>query len=359
MSSNTGLAAGRCLVGGILGAGWSQATDAVTHGLQDFDTWGSLTGVPHVSEATTLYVGNSLTTSSVTAYTASIASFTGHVIWSIPGFPSSDSSPTYQKLLAGNYDSNFQQVFAAIQAATPKATVRPFWELEGNWFGWGQLLRSSNGYSDSVFAEAWDHVYTIGTQTEGFTGTWDFNARLYNGWSPENIPMNPAHYDVHSVDQYSMGQLSSQTQQSAWTNNDLPVYNLMCTIAARDGKRIGFSEVATGFRQDGTSMGDDALWLSNVFGVAKTHDCAYFCYFDDNDPTGGGTNITNRFQMATPATLYQPSTFSTSSYFPNTAAVWQAQATSANLTYVPATQTVSPSTGIPGSSLRRTTRYIM
>lgn len=328
-------------VGNILGAGWSQASGAITSGLASLDSWWSLGGITKHSTVTTVYAGGGFSSGSVTAYSASLAGYTGHVIWSVHGFP--DSGGTYDQLLAGNFDSGFTAMFTAIAAVTPNATIRWAWESQGNWFNSGQGYPGS-GYTDAKFAAAWDRVWGIGNGICP-TFTWEWNTGLFGSYSPINVPMNPAHYDIIATDEYTSRGSAAVSNTQAWTSTQLPNYELVATIAARDKKAIGFSEVATWYRSDGTGCGDDDYWMTQFPAWIKQHDVRYFAYFNDNDPTGGSPGtVTNRCMLALPTTYYSAGPFHTdTTFFPKSAPIWQGSLwTPSNLAFTPATTTVAP-----------------
>ena len=101
--------------------------------------------------------------------------------WSSQSIPSSTNEPDYQlsDVIEGRYDSYIRKFAEEAKAWGHPFYLRFDWEMNGNWFPWGE---GTNGNNPGEYVAAWRHVHNIFSEVGATNATWT--------WCPNVDPNN-------------------------------------------------------------------------------------------------------------------------------------------------------------------------
>jgi hypothetical protein len=91
--------------------------------------------------------------------------------WSSESIPATPEQPAFQlsDVIAGTYDSYIRSWADAAAGWGHPFFLRFDWEMNGNWFPWGQ---SVNGNAPGEYVTAWKHVRAIFAEEHATNATW-------------------------------------------------------------------------------------------------------------------------------------------------------------------------------------------
>ena len=192
-----------------------------------------------------------------------------------------------------------------MKAQLPTSTIRPGWEMNGNWYKW------SAASSPTAYAACFRQIVTTMRAVPGTAFTFDWNPNLGPGTFPaEQAYPGDAYVDEVSVDVYDTswtwyptpyGTTGDQAKANTWnylSRGDHGL-NFWSAWAASHGKPLGITEWALTWRSDGHGGGDNPLFIDSMIDfitnpanhVIRSH------YFNSPDSStvkhdvSGSTNV--------------------------------------------------------------------
>ncbi len=169
-------------------------------------------------------------------------------------------------VIAGTYDSYIREFAEAARNWGHSFFLRYDWEMNGNWFPWGEGI---NGNNPGEFVAAWRHVHDIFTSVGATNATWV--------WCPyaevdrhfaDLAPLYPGddYVDWTCMDGFNWG--ANPTNPHSWKSFDQifsPTYNELVKKIA-PSKPIVLAEMAS------TGRGRaKAKWINDMFKELRTN----------------------------------------------------------------------------------------
>jgi hypothetical protein len=186
--------------------------------------------------------------------------------WGSQSVPGKASDPDFQlsDLIDGSHDEYLEAFAAAVAAWGHPFFLRFDWEMNGNWFSWGE---GANGNLPGEFVTAWRHVHDIFAAAGASNASWVWCPFVNPNKSPniatELAPLYPGneYVDWTCLDGYNWGYHPAQHQN--WrTFNQLfaSTYDEVERIAP--GKPMLIGETASS--EEG---GSKAQWIEEMFAA--------------------------------------------------------------------------------------------
>jgi hypothetical protein len=186
---------------------------------------------------------------------------------------------TYAVINSGQYDAYMKKTADELKAWGYPVFLRPFHEMDGDWFPWGLYNNGADSAVDTAFIEAWQRMVNIFRQ-EGAT-----NVKFI--FSFENFPVpditvapwdNPANFypgdayvDWVGVTAFNRGSGTNGLQWQSFDTIFDYAYKLVLTFAP--SKPIMIAELGTNEYGDGGSM--KASWVSQMLGETASPSSPY------------------------------------------------------------------------------------
>jgi hypothetical protein len=204
--------------------------------------------------------------------------------WGSQSIPGSPNDPEFQlaDVIAGNHDEYIEQFAEAAAAWGHPFFLRFDWEMNGNWFPWGE---GANGNQPGQFVAAWRHVHDLFAAAGATNATWVW-CPFVNPNHSSNIAADTASFypgdeyvDWTCLDGYNWGEHPANHQ--VWRSFSYlfgPTYDEVEQIAPSKPMLIG--ETASS-----EAGGSKARWIEEMFAVLPTRFPALrgLLYFDVPD----------------------------------------------------------------------------
>jgi mannan endo-1,4-beta-mannosidase len=206
---------------------------------------------------------------------ASSAAKTGHDL-QIAWDPSVANTPIdFSSILAGRYDTYLTEFFIQARAYPRKVTLRPFWEMNGNWASYSVAHASGGRAVTSVqqWKAVWRHVVELQHGVGGDNVHFMFCA---NGDDVGGIPLEAywpgsEYVDVLGLDTYNGGH--------PWRTADQLIKPMYTRLARLDGKApIAIAEI--GCAGGGLTVDRKADWLQRLFASDAFPRLESICFFN-------------------------------------------------------------------------------
>ena len=192
------------------------------------------------------------------------------------GYSSAATDPTYTlaNVAAGDFDT-----YITAWAQKAKQWGQPFflrfdWEMNGNWFPWGQ---NTNSNTPAQFVAAWRHVHDIFTQVGATNATWVWCPNTGYDANLASLYPGDAYVDWTCLDGYNWGTSDSHSWQT-WDQVAQADYTMITQqIAVSKPMMIGeFNSSTLG--------GSRATWLTTMLNELPVSypDIHAIVLFDDD-----------------------------------------------------------------------------
>jgi len=170
------------------------------------------------------------------------------------------------RLIAGDYDAYLKEFAAAAREWGHPFFLRFDWEMNGNWFPWGE---GTNGNGPGEFVAAWHHVHDIFTEAGATNASWVWCPYAFPkgglGALKRSYPGN-AYVDWSCLDGYNCG--NNKVNPHPWRSFDAIFRHAYDQIVKKIApkKPMILAEMASG----GTARAK-ARWITNMFSSLKGH----------------------------------------------------------------------------------------
>lgn len=193
-----------------------------------------------------------------------------HLEFSLPMLPNEDGVDL-ATCAAGYYNQYWTLIGQQIVGAgLPTTTIRPGWEMNGNWYKWSAVSSPSN------YAACFRQIVTTMRAVQGAKFTFDFNPNIGPGTFPAELAYpGDAYVDEVGVDVYDTswtwyptpwGTTGDQAKLNAWNyllKGDHGL-NFWSAFAAAHGKPLSITEWGMTWRSDGHAGGDDVNFMDQM-----------------------------------------------------------------------------------------------
>jgi mannan endo-1,4-beta-mannosidase len=237
---------------------------------------------------------------------------------SIP-VPEVPSEPDFRlaNVIAGNYDGYIREFAEAARDWGHPFFLRFNWEMNGNWFPWGQNV---NGNQASETVAAWRHVHDIFTSVGATNATWvwcPYADPFHRFGDLKQLYPGDEYVDWTSMDGFNWA--SNPTNPHPWKSFDQifsSTYKSIMQIAPK--KPMILAEIAS------TGSGRaKAAWIDNMFKVlaSKYRRIRGLIWFDQVDrgiswPLETAPRATRAFSRGIQHWAYQANSYATASVSP-------------------------------------------
>ncbi|HEY2717581.1 MAG TPA: glycosyl hydrolase [Solirubrobacterales bacterium] len=209
--------------------------------------------------------------------------------WGSQSIPGSPNDPEFQlaDLIAGQHDEYIEHFAEAAAAWGHPFFLRFDWEMNGNWFPWGE---GANGNQPGQFVAAWRHVHDLFAAAGATNATWVWcpfvNPNHSANIAAETAPFYPGdeYVDWTCLDGYNWGYHPANHQ--SWRSFSYlfgPTYDEVERIAPAKPMLIG--ETASSEAVASPAEGSKAQWIEDMFAALPTRFPALraLLYFDVTD----------------------------------------------------------------------------
>jgi hypothetical protein len=237
--------------------------------------------------------------------------------WSSGSFPLQRDEPSFglRELITGRYDWLIWRFAAQARAWGHPFFLRFDWEMNGNWFPWGQRVQ---GNSPREFVAAWRHVHRIFTAAGATNATWVWCPNIDPGhfWtSVSSLYPGDAYVDWTCLDGYNWGRGGPKAPTGArggWRSFNSLFRSTYLRIVDRvaPGKPMIIGEVSSSDRG-----GSRRAWIANMFHELPDDypDIRGFVWYDESDDWGfhlrAGSPAARAFAAGVRAASYAPNAF--------------------------------------------------
>jgi len=206
--------------------------------------------------------------------------------WSSASYPlrSGEGSFDLRELIAGRYDPLIRSFAIEARAWGHPFFLRFDWEMNGNWFPWGQRVQ---GNTPHQFIAAWRHVHRIFTAVGADNATWVWcpNIDPTHFWTNvSSLYPGNGYVDWTCLDGYNWGRTRSAraAARSGWRSFSALFRSTYREIVDRvaPSKPMIIGEVSSN-----DSGGSRAAWIINMFDALERSypDVRGFVWYDESD----------------------------------------------------------------------------
>lgn len=212
-------------------------------------------------------------------------------LFSIPLWPNSGGSYTFQAAASGAYNQYFVTLAKNLIAAhLDHAILRLAWEPDGAWYRWS----ITNDDQAKLYAQAWQQIVGAIQQVPGehFGFDWCLNLVPVN-WNPATAYPGDQYVTEIGEDTYDFNQpgVKNQAPAGRWNYIVNSKYGLawQASFAAAHGKPISFPEWGLVAKPTAPQQvgGDDPMFIQNMHDWFMNHTTAVEAYFNSDNAVAG------------------------------------------------------------------------
>jgi beta-mannanase len=164
-----------------------------------------------------------------------------------------DTTGTLQNMVNGTYDASIKTWAASVKAWGKPMFLRPWWEMNGTWFGWGHDAAAN----PALYVKAWQHWHDLVANAGATNVTWVWCPNLeFSGSTPlSQLYPGDSYVDWTCIDGYNQNSTST-----SFSNLYSKTYTDILALAPTKPMMIG--EIGS-YEFNGAK----AAWITDTLGT--------------------------------------------------------------------------------------------